>query len=130
MRRVQISEDCWTWRRKLEHATVPRLRVAGREVAATHVVYFVVHRRWPETSPRRLLVRLCGNLRCVRPRHLEVLDPAEVLRLRFLREGRASWVESCQCCGRAIRVKPSHWRRGWARYCSRTCALRGQQRYV
>jgi hypothetical protein len=90
MAHVLVSEDCWTWRRQLGRAAVPRLRVGGREVLATHVSYFVARRRWPEISRQRLLIRLCGMKQCVRPRHLEIVSPAEVQRLRFLREGAAS----------------------------------------
>jgi hypothetical protein len=127
MRHVYISEDCWTWRQPIKG--VPRLWIGDKEILATWASYYIVHRRWPETSGCQRLTRLCGNKICVRPRHLDIVSASTVQQqLRREREGCASWIERCQSCQQPFRVRPRHWRRGWARYCSRPCALASYQR--
>jgi hypothetical protein len=59
---------------------------------------------------------------------MDIISMSEVNRLRFQREGRASWTDQCRQCQRPIKVRPSHWRLGWGRYCSRACAVQAYQR--
>jgi hypothetical protein len=59
---------------------------------------------------------------------MDIIGMSEVNRLRFQREGRASWTDQCRQCYQPMKVRPSHWRRGWSRYCSRACAVQAYQR--
>jgi hypothetical protein len=109
---------CWTWRQPTKGE--PRLRLAGREIAATHAIWFVVYREWPPSTRYRRLAHLCGNSLCLRPRHLDMVSVPEYMRLRFARSEQ-SWESPCRLCGKLIHVSRSRHLRGWGQFCSRPC---------
>lgn len=117
MRHVAVSEDCWTWRHPLADKIVPRLRVDGREVAATHVAWRIAYGDWP---PGRYVARLCGNRLCVRPRHLGILNWSDLHRLRADRLEMVVY-RRCAWCEKPIRVRRSMALKGWGRFCSTRC---------
>ena len=119
MRHVQVSEDCWTW--KDPAPTQPRVRVAGRQVAATHVSWRCAYGVWPAVhTGRQIVVAQCGTRWCVRPRHLGLLSLSEARRLRSDRLGLAV-VRECRRCGRPRRIKRWSADHGLGLYCSRKC---------
>jgi hypothetical protein len=86
MGNVVRTASCWTWRQSTKGE--PRLRLAGREIAATHAIWFVVHREWPPSTRYQPLAHLCGNSLCLRPQHLGLVSVPEYMRLRFARSSR------------------------------------------
>lgn len=118
MRHVQVTEDCWLWRTPI--GGIPRLRVDGRELSATHVAWRCAFGAWPQTDRRHLMARQCGEPRCVRPRHLALLSPAEQAALRSARL-ELVYERSCLCCEGRFRVRRSMALRGYGLYCSARC---------
>jgi hypothetical protein len=121
MRHVIVTEDCWLWRREVKG--VPRLRVDGRLMPATHVAWRCAYGEWPRTTRRWRVERQCGNLRCVRPRHLALLTPAQTLALRSARL-ELVLERHCRYCEGPFLVRRSMALKGWGLYCSRGCYRR------
>jgi hypothetical protein len=122
MRHVRVTEDCWSWRHSVNSENTPRMRVAGREIPAVHLAWFLTYREWPVLARRERVARQCGTRLCVRPRHLAILTVAEIFALR---SARLDLVLDRRClhCEVAFRTSRSHVERGRGLYCSRRCVF-------
>jgi hypothetical protein len=76
---------------------------------------------WPVLGPHQVMMQQCGEVRCVRPRHLEIGTLSE---LAVLRSARLEQVVErvCRRCEQPFLVKRSLALRRPARYCSARCS--------
>lgn len=74
---IEVGE-CWEWQGAVAGDGQPRHRMGGRDRKAHHTAFEFAGKLKPEG---KYLVRCCGNLMCVNPKHIEPMNRSEQMKL-------------------------------------------------
>jgi hypothetical protein len=136
------NSGCWIWIGALDGHGYGQLRIAGKNVLATHVALKLAER--PRPFPAAVARHKCDNPSCVNSAHLEwgtqqdnMRDAAQrgranlsglAVRHQQMRDLFAKRVpKNCEHCGVEFRPRPNQVRDNKHFFCSRDCTIAWQK---